>query len=144
MAGPRRSPRRARRSDRAMLLSGLWGVGHLADELLIDRRLAGELLARLEPAERTAGGWPLYTLAAALPALRPDLARQLAPVLRCRLVARSSPSNSVLTPSHSRRRSKRRSSATPPSSRTRWSLDRIGQRRAGAGCSGPRKSPPPG
>jgi hypothetical protein len=68
-----------------MLLSGLWGVGHLADELLIDRRLAGELLARLEPTERTAAGWPLYRLADALRVLRPDLARELAPVLRCRL-----------------------------------------------------------
>ena len=68
-----------------MLLSRLRGAGHLADTLLIDRRLAGELLARLEPTERTAAGWPLYRLADALPVLRPDLARALAPVLHCRL-----------------------------------------------------------
>ena len=57
----------------------------MADTPVIDRRLAGEPLARLGPTERTAAGWPLHRLADALPVLRPDLARALAPVLRCRL-----------------------------------------------------------
>ena len=66
--------------------AGFLTVNELARLLGMEGRLVSALLHPVAPAGWTSLGRPAWALEAALPALRPTLARQLG-VVRCRLAA---------------------------------------------------------